>query len=180
MKFAPIIICLTLTLFSLSQEEKYPVVDRINIGMTLDEVKEQYPVAKIDSVEAWYYGIDGGGHGYEVVLNDSVLFFFWLHWERNDVTGIVVISEQIEMEDGAHVGMIFTEFLNKYPNAKTHVGLLTSREAYEVKTLGYTVQLGLNRENYVAKYEWDEAEPTFLHYVNTSGKIERIVIIRCC
>ena len=71
----------------------------VSIGMTQQQIRELFPISEFKKKDAWSYGVDGGGYGIEVLLNESVLFFFWLHWETELVDGIVLVSPDYHIDE---------------------------------------------------------------------------------
>lgn len=61
--------------FSYAQQDSMKVVDRLTIGMTLNDIKEEYPDAILRKVDGWKYNVDGGGYGTEILINDEIHFY---------------------------------------------------------------------------------------------------------
>lgn len=169
----------TLLLFLLSMichSQSHSSKMKLKTGMTENEAGREYPNCEFKGVKAWEYGVDGGGNGVEVICNDEILFFYWTHWETKKITGIVLISRKLSIDDDVHVGMNFRDFLKKYPNSKTTIDLLTDKEiCYEPKNK-YWLEFDTTDEDRIAEYSYENGEPEFLRFINRDILIARISI----
>ena len=148
----------------------------VSIGMTQQQIRELFPISEFKKKDAWSYGVDGGGYGIEVLLNESVLFFFWLHWETELVDGIVLVSPDYHIDENVHVGMSFSRFIEKYPKTKSFIGLLTSREGCYIEDKNYWITLDSKDGSWAAKYSFENGESEFIEYVDLDKRIDEIMI----
>jgi hypothetical protein len=148
----------------------------VSVGISNDELEAKFPNAEFREVDAWEYGIDGGGTGIEVVENDSILLFYWLHYETELVNGIILVSPLYSVDGDVHVGMKLSEFLMKYPKNQSYVSLMTDDEHLYNQNLDYSIQLESTEDDRAAEYNFENGESEFIRYIDTDKTVKRICI----
>jgi hypothetical protein len=152
-------------------------VDRVHIGMTIDELKKEYSTAEFKKEPVWNYGVDGGGDGLLVITNGDPLFFVWTMEGEDKIAGITVVSPTIPIEPGIHVGMTFKDFQKLKPEAKLAIDMISHMEFSYVASLNYRIEFLTEDSNRVGKYNNDGAEPEFISVSRPNTKVDRISIL---
>lgn len=175
MKKNYLILLLTLnTIFAFSQNAESNL--KVQIGMSIDDVKNIYQDCNFKTVPAWQYGIDGGGEGVEVSRNNSPLFFVVFNQKSNNASLIVVVSKQIYFDGFVRTGIEFEKYLSKYPKSKPSIDLITDYEFCYNQDKNYIIEFMTSENNRIADYSTEFGEPEFVKIINANYKIDRIIL----
>ncbi len=154
-------------------------VDRIHIGMTIQDMKALYNGAGLVEEPLFKYGIDSENDGIRVTVNGESLFFVWTLQGNDTIHGIEIISQNIIIDNDVHVGMTLEDFLNKYPDYRPSVDELTLDSEYIlVPGLNYRVEFLTRDSTRVADYNYSATEPEFISIKRPTAKIDRISIFK--
>ena len=117
MKYSSLLLTIILlSAFFRAQEESTKSVDKLTIGMTLEDIRNEYPNAILRKVDGWTYNVDGGGFGTEILINDEIHFFVYSVNESPEIASISILSNKYEV-NGVHVGMTMSALLSIYPSS---------------------------------------------------------------
>jgi|26BtaG_2_1085354.scaffolds.fasta_scaffold03051_7 hypothetical protein len=150
-------------------------VDKIHIGMTIQEMKDVYTSANFIEEPVYKYGIDGESNGLVVEENGNRLFFVWTLENENEIRGITIISKDIKIDDNVSVGMTLAEFIKKYPEATLAIDLIDNKYEFSyVAKLKYRIEFLTTDSTRVAEYSFGEGEPEYIKIINLKKKVDRI------
>jgi hypothetical protein len=149
-------------------------VDKIYIGMTIQEMKGIYSNAEFIEEPLYLYGVDSEKPGITVIQKGEKLFFVWTLQNETKIHGITILSDKIQIDDGIHVGMPLDEFLNKHPDKDLHMDELSQRdyEYISVPDLGYRVEFWTTDTTRVANYS--KSDLKFISIRRPKAMIDRI------
>lgn len=152
-------------------------VDKIHIGMTIQEMKDVYTSANFIEEPVYKYGIDGESNGLVVEENGNRLFFVWTLENENEIRGITIISKDIKIDDNVSVGMTLAEFIKKYPEATLAIDLIDNKYEFSyVAKLKYRIEFLTTDSTRVAEYSFGEGEPEYIKIINLKKKVDRISV----
>lgn len=152
-------------------------VDKIHIGMTIQEMKDVYTSANFIEEPVYKYGIDGESNGLVVEENGNRLFFVWTSENENEIRGITIISKDIKIDDNVSVGMTLAEFIKKYPEATLAIDLIDNKYEFSyVAKLKYRIEFLTTDSTRVAEYSFGEGEPEYIKIINLKKKVDRISV----
>src|SRR5688572_7020008 len=77
-------------------EAQHLVVDKIHIGTTIDEMKNNYKYAEFKLESVYEYGVDGEGMGIVVIEKGERQFFVWTLEGQEKIHGITILSPSIK------------------------------------------------------------------------------------
>lgn len=150
----------------------------VSLDMTVEEVKELYSDYDFLCAPANNHGLCGGGEvGFEVLKNDTVLFFFWEEWDGKELGGFILYDPKQSYEN-IYTGMGLNDYLEKNPNAETVVSHLDSKESIPFNNGNCWINLDSEIEDYAAEYTFQNGEYIFKRYVDTDKKIESIFVTK--
>jgi|WetSurMetagenome_2_1015567.scaffolds.fasta_scaffold108587_2 hypothetical protein len=158
-----------------SQPDKQILVDKIHIGMTVQEMKDLYTGADFVAEPVYMYGLDGDNDGIVVKENNVPQFFVWTMEGEDKIAGIAILSDKIIIDKNVHVGMTLEDFLKKYPNEILSVN--ESGDSYEyiyIPDPDYSVEFLTTDSTRVAEYDYTKDEPEFLSIKRPTATIDRI------
>lgn len=160
-----------------SSNKKSIIVDKIHIGMTIQEMKNLYADFEFKEEPLFNYGIDSEENGITVINEGISLFFVWTMQGNDTITGIEILSDKIIIDNGVHIGMTFEDFIKKYPKSKIAIDELTMDYEYiHVPGLDYRVDFLTTDSTRVAEFNYSTTEPTFISIKRPKTKIGRISI----
>ena len=152
-------------------------VDKIHIGMTIQEMKDVYTSANFIEEPVYKYGIDGESNGLVVEENGNRLFFVWTLENENEIRGITIISKDIKIDNNVSVGMTLAEFIKKYPEATLAIDLIDNKYEFSyVAKLKYRIEFLTTDSTRVAEYSFGEGEPEYIKIINLKKKVDRISV----
>jgi hypothetical protein len=152
-------------------------VDKIHIGMTIQEMKSLYPGAEFIEEPLFKYGVDSENNGIKVAVNGASLFFIWTLEDNDTINGIGILSQNIVIDHDVHVGMTLGDFLRKYPDSKLSFDELSLDYEYiQVPGLDYRVEFLTTETTRVADYNYSGTEPEFISVKRPAAKIDRISV----
>ena len=155
------------------------IVDKIHIGMTIQDMKALYNSAELIEEPLFKYGIDSENNGIKVTVNGESLFFVWTLQDNDTINGIEIISQTIIIDNDVHVGMTLENFLEKYPNSTLSIDELSLESEYIlVPSLDYRVEFLTTESTRVADYDYSKTEPEFISIKRPMAKIDRISIAK--
>jgi hypothetical protein len=158
---------------SKSKKTRSIVVDKIHIGMTIQEVKDLYKDSEFIEEPLYEYGIDSEDKGLTVIENGEKLFFVWTMQDEVKIHGISIISRRIQIDNGIHVGMKLEDFLKKHPNENLRMDELTNEYEYiYVPDPGYSVEFLTTDTTRAAIYTEPDLE--YISIRRTNATIDRI------
>ena len=149
-------------------------MDKIYIGMTIQEMKDIYSNAEFIEEPLYRYGVDSEDPGITVTQNGEKLFFVWTMQNENKIHGITILSDKIQIDNGIHVGMTLEDFLKRHPDQNLRMDEL-SQEDYEyihVPVLDYQVEFWTNDSTRVATYS--KPDLIYISIRRPEAKIDRI------
>lgn len=153
------------------------MVDKIYVGMEMDEMKRLYPKAEFIEEPIYMYGVDGESNGIVVVVDSERLFFVWALEERTQINAIAILSPKIKIDGDVHVGMSLADFLKKYPNRPLEIDVIDNNYEFTfVEDLGYRVEFLTTDSTRVAEYNYNAPEPEFIRVVRPEAKVDMISI----
>jgi hypothetical protein len=154
-------------------------VDKIHIGMTIQEMKSLYPGADFIEEPLFKYGVDSENNGIKVAVNGESLFFIWTLEDNDTINGIEILSQNIAIDHDVHVGMTLEDFLRKYPDSKLAFDELSLDYEYiQVPGLDYRVEFLTTETTRVADYNYSGNEPEFVSIKRPAAKIDRISVFK--
>ncbi|MFC0878930.1 hypothetical protein ACE01N_20215 [Saccharicrinis sp. FJH2] len=152
-------------------------VDKVYIGMTIDELKNIYSNSEFIEEPVYEFGIDGESNGLVIKQENERLFFVWTLQGENKIHGITIISNSLTIDQNVHVGMSLKEFHNKYPNLKVNIDMTDNRYEYlYVPELNYRVEFLTTDTTRIAEYKFDQVEPEFKRIKRPYATVDRISI----
>lgn len=152
-------------------------VDKIHIGMTIQEMKDVYTSANFIEEPVYKYGIDGESNGLVVEENGNRLFFVWTSENENEIRGITIISKDIKIDNNVSVGMTLAEFIKRYPEATLAIDLIDNKYEFSyVAKLKYRIEFLTTDSTRVAEYSFGEGEPEYIKIINLKKKVDRISV----
>jgi hypothetical protein len=159
-----------------SQSAIHPVlVDKIHIGMTIQEMKSIYNKAEFINEPLYEYGIDSEEKGIMVKVNGEALFFVWTMQGNDTIHGIAIVSKKIFIDKDVHVGMTLEDFHNKYPKSKLAIDELTLDYEYiHIPVPDYRVEFLTTDSTRAADYDYSKSEPEFISIKRPKTVIDRI------
>ena len=151
------------------------IVDKIHIGMTIQEMKDIYKSASFIEEPVYEYGIDGESNGLVVQENGKRLFFVWTMQNENKIKGITILSKDIKIDNNISVGMTLEEFIKKYPKSTLAIDLIDDRyEFIYVPELKYRIEFLTTDSTRIAEYDFGVGEPEFIKIKNPKKEVDRI------
>ncbi len=160
-----------------SSKKESIIVDKIHIGMTIQEMKALYAEADFIEEPLFNYDIDSEEKGITVRNAGESLFFVWTLQGNDTITGIEIISDRIIIDRDVHVGMTLEDFLKKYPKSKLAVDELTLDYEYiHIPNLDYRVDFLTTDSTRAAEFDYSTPEPTFISIKRPQTLISRISI----
>ena len=157
-------------------------IDKVQIGMTISEMKKLYPTAKFEAEPVYNYGVDGEGMGVLVKEKGKKLFFVWTLEGEEKINEVIILTPEIAIDNGIRVGMSLKEFLTKYPEQmypeqKLAIDMIDNEIEFSfIKGKNYRVEFLTTDSTRVADYNYDAPEPEFIRVKNPSAKIDRISV----
>jgi hypothetical protein len=153
-------------------------VDKIYIGMTIQEMKGIYSNAEFIEEPLYLYGVDSEEPGITVVQNGEKMFFVWTMQNENTIHGISILSDKIQIDDGIHVGMTLEEFLKKHPGHELRMDELSQKdfEYIHIPELNYYVEFWTTDSTRVANYS--KPDLNFISIKQPQAKIDRISLTK--
>lgn len=127
-------------------------VDDFYVGMSIEIFKEKYPKAKFKEIPLYTYGFDSEKNGYEISFNNQPYYFFSVREDK--ITNITVITNNVDF-DGINTESKVSDVLNKYPNSRLHVDLISLFEYIYIAELKIKLVFKTNETNGIGKYETD-------------------------
>lgn len=120
------------------------------IGMSIELFKEKYPQAKFKEIPLYTYGFNSEKNGFEISFNNRPYYFFSVR--ENKITNITVITKNVDF-DGINTQSKVSYVLNKYPNSRLHVDLISLFEYIYIAELKIRLVFKTNESNSIGKYE---------------------------
>jgi len=179
-RFAYSILFVIVVSISTTSCSEKPIEDisefNVSIGMPLDEVKKLYPNSTFQAEHPNKFGLFSGGEtGISVYRNDSLLFYFWKHWELDEVGGFILFDPNQAFE-GIHTGMSVQDFRTIHPKATANISLLDSEEYLFVPENENWYKIESSTNDWAADYEMIDGEYQFIKFVDTDKKIVSILV----
>lgn len=151
----------------------------VSLDMSEDEVRALYSDCEFIPVDPGDYGLcDGGNPTFDVVRNNTVLFFFWNHHEGEKLGGFILLDPK-QSWNNAYVGMTVGDLLKLFPEAQGTISLLDSSESiFTAQENNCWFRLNTTEGDYAADYTFDEGEYQFVQFDDLEKQIESIFIKR--
>lgn len=144
--------------------------------MPVDEVKKLYLNSTFQAEHPNKFGLCSGGEaGISVYRNDSLLFYFWKHWELDEVAGFILFDPNQAFE-GVHTGMSVQDFLTIHPKATASISLLDSEEFLFVPENENSYKVESSMNDWAADYKMMYGEYQFVKFIDTDKKIASILV----
>lgn len=155
---------------------KESCVGLAKIGMTTDELRQQYPQYVFQEKPVGEFGIDGDANGLVALSENQPQFFVWTLDGENTVHGIVVLADGFVTENGLKVGTTVEEILEKYPEIEIQRdGLDPNMEYMNIEDKKITLHF-INREDQsIGEYETDNPDETSRSF-DLDRKVDRIYV----
>ena len=155
---------------------KESTVGLAKIGMTTEELRQQYPQYTFQDKPVYEFGVDGEGKGLIAMQNDQPQFFVWTLDGENTVHGIVVLSEGFVTEDGLKVGTTIEQILEKYPEAEIQRdGIDPNMEYINIEDKKITLHFINPPDQTIGEYETDNPDETSRSF-DLDRKVDRIYV----
>jgi len=161
----------------IKKEKQNIIVDKIQIGMTIQEMKDFYKSAEFIKEPVYEYGVDGESNGLVVQENGNRLFFVWTMLNDDKIKGITILSKDIKIDNDVSVGMTLEKFIKKYPKATFSIDLVDNRYEFSyVSEKRYRIEFLTTDSTRIAEYDFEVGEPEFIKIKNLKKTIDRISI----
>jgi hypothetical protein len=99
-----------------------------SIGDHDKAIHDMFSECKFEKVEAWAFGVDGGGKGTVVKGDSGVLFFYWTHEGEDTVRGFIALNPKFHTGTGIHPGMTVNELKKIEPDLHISVNAVYDSE----------------------------------------------------
>jgi hypothetical protein len=132
----------------------FPVVciDNICTGMAVNAMKKEFPKATFEKAPLFKYGYDSQDLGIEVCIDGKVLFFVAVPNEI--ITGISIVSPLYSF-NGISTETTFAQMLEKYPDYKLHIDLISDWEFVYLKDERIRLNFKTDNTNRIGIYDSD-------------------------
>lgn len=160
---------------TVTEIDNEPTPFNVSLDMSEDDVRALYADCDFVPSSSGSYGMCGGLEtSFDVVRNDTVLFYFWNNDEENQIGGFILLDPKQSFR-GVHVGMTVSEFLKLFPKATGSISLIDSSESLHTPQ-DHTCWFKLNtsEDDYAGKYSFEEGEGEFVKFIDKSKQIESI------
>tara|TARA_R110002012_G_scaffold105970_2_gene247124 strand:+ start:640 stop:1734 length:1095 start_codon:yes stop_codon:yes gene_type:complete len=140
----------------------YPIVcnDEYDIctGTNFNSLKNKFSNAKYKEVPIFEYGYDSETIGKELYINNELQLFVAIS-DSDIITGISFVSPRYTFNN-ISTETIVSEILNKYPNSKLNIDLISDWEYIFIKELDIRLVFKTNNYNRIGLYSTDFEEGT--------------------
>ena len=149
-------------------------VDKLERGMTINDVKSLYNGYDFIEEPLHLYGIDSEDQGLVVIDNEEKLFIVWIMQGKEKIRGIEIVSPKITIDNDVQIGMTYKEFKRKYPHAKIELDMLDYNYEYlYIDEFKYMVKFMTSDSTRIGRYN-DKYE--LLEVINTDAEIKMISV----
>lgn len=149
-------------------------------GEPISKINRDWGNYEQSEVEAWFYGLDGGGNGTVVHKGKEDYFFYFDYWrDGSKIGGIVTTHPGITIGNGYHVGMTVKEVLKKSPEATFTISLLDEDMEYiYLPDEPFSLEIDQKVMGRAGAYDEDDSgEAVLREVVNPEVKITRITCL---
>jgi len=148
----------------------------LKIGMDINKAKANFNDCKIETVDLYKYGLDGGGTGFLVRKTNENLFIFWTNDDQNKINGIICFSSTYHTKQGIKPKMTVGELQKIIPNATIQLNLIDTDYEYILLENDNLCLTFLSTEsNRIGKYKNIEREESTTE-MRLTAKINYILI----
>lgn len=148
--------------YSETNKRFYPIIcyeeDNICTGMNFNALKKKFPNGILEEVPMYEYGYDSDKLGTEFITNGEKQIFVIVD-VKNKVTGISFVSSKYKF-NGINTETTVFEVLEKYPNYKLHIDLISDWEFIYLKEEKIKLNFKTDNTNRIGIYGADFEEGT--------------------